>query len=791
MYTIYGIYTNTNGLPTKICIYSDINTTSLVNAISPTLKLGDNTAGSLEMTIPVGNPGYDKLEKMTSEIIVERYGTEIWAGRIISEKGDFHNNRVLTCEGELAYLIDSIQPQYEYCKELAEQKVWVEEILESIIEEHNKQVGTDKQFDLGVVTVEDETKYTEEKPFDPTSPVFVTNNETTLDAINSQLIDIYGGHIRVRRVIQNDKLHRYIDYLKDYNKNENPQTIRFGENLLDFTKNWDMTELATVVLPRGSSMQYTEFYTMDTPLTLRERKNEAGDKWNSEFEKENYVCEEKDIHGTVTNRYYAYKTESTPGEFEYADYVVNENAVRKYGWIAAVVDFEDIDECKPLFDKAVKYLREERFNEMIIEVSAIDLQYLSKDTYPINLLDTIRCVSKPHGLNATFPVTELSIQLDNPSNSTYTLNGSVKNNSLSGYSKVNDEILKNLDKNIPSEGSMLDKAKDQAAAIIDSATRGFVSILRQEGRSESLVISTNPIEEGYHPPDPDKGETIGYWTDTNVWQWNSKGLIYRCYDKDGNYPEIGPAITSDGKIVADYITTGVLRGGKYKNGDKDEYNFVLDMEHDDVYLNMKKGSIDLGISDTYSDGKFHADNNGFMRCEDGLIGGFTIGTHTISNKKMKLSEDGLAFYVDEGEKGLTFMGTYGTNYWSKKQEAKGLTIDMDKKNGYISWAYADPSDETLYTVKLMYTSVDLPYKNDPTKVFTANRVHLGCDLDLNNWTAYNTWIDPDTGGCVDGLSVDYGATDNVYLRVYNSNGTVAGTLLCRIRNGFILKGKKV
>ena len=42
---------------------------------------------------------------------------------------------------------------------------------------------------------------------------------------------------------------------------------------------------------------------------------------------------------------------------------------------------------------------------------------------------------------------------------------------------------------------------------------------------------------------------------TKVWRWNSGGLGYSSTGKDGPF---GTAITSDGKIVADYITTGNL-----------------------------------------------------------------------------------------------------------------------------------------------------------------------------------------------------------------------------------------
>lgn len=100
-------------------------------------------------------------------------------------------------------------------------------------------------------------------------------------------------------------------------------------------------------------------------------------------------------------------------------YVTNEEGIKRFGWIELVVDFEDVTEPEELLQKAKDYLADEQFDDVVIDVSAVDLRYLSKDTLSINLLDNVRCISRPHGMDRIFPVTELSIQLDNPANSTY------------------------------------------------------------------------------------------------------------------------------------------------------------------------------------------------------------------------------------------------------------------------------------------------------------------------------------------------------------------------------------
>ena len=77
-----------------ITIYNDMYVTESAKAINPKLNLKDNSAGSLEITLPIGNAGYDVLKRMSSEITVYRDNDEIWSGRIITEKNDFRNNRI-------------------------------------------------------------------------------------------------------------------------------------------------------------------------------------------------------------------------------------------------------------------------------------------------------------------------------------------------------------------------------------------------------------------------------------------------------------------------------------------------------------------------------------------------------------------------------------------------------------------------------------------------------------------------------------------------------------------------
>lgn len=105
---MYSVYAD------GVCIYNDAFALDNMKLASPKLTLEDNAAGSFVMTVPPSNLGYSTIIRMVTDIAVHKDGKEIWAGRVLSENEDFYRNRVLTCEGELAFFNDSTQPPAEY-----------------------------------------------------------------------------------------------------------------------------------------------------------------------------------------------------------------------------------------------------------------------------------------------------------------------------------------------------------------------------------------------------------------------------------------------------------------------------------------------------------------------------------------------------------------------------------------------------------------------------------------------------------------------------------------------------
>lgn len=481
---MYSIYAD------DVCIYSDVFAVDSMKVINPKLTLEDNGAGSLSVTLPPHNTGYASIVRMVTDISVQKDGEEIWAGRVLSESEDFYRNRILYCEGELAYFNDSTQPPAEYSG------LSVRGYLERLIAVHNSKVAANRRFTLGAVTVVD-------KNF----PTYYTNHDKTMAVFNA-LVEQYGGHLRVRKV----NGVRYLDYLAEY-PDTCSQVIQFGSNIIDFTKQWDSTEFATVIVPLGNRLEDSPIEALDAYLTV-----------------------ESVNQGSM--------------------YVQSNEAVAIYGWIEKAVTWDDVSDPAVLLEKARAYLSDIQFDNMELELSALDLHYLNVDVEAVKLLDEIRVISRPHGLDRMFPVTKLEIPLDSPEQTQFKLGTTVKTSLTSVNNQISAAILKKID-DLPKAHSILKEAKENATQIMNMATTGYITITKDDYGSETLYISN----------------VRDYTKADKLWKWNMNGLGY---SNDGG-KTFGLAITMDGSIVADYITTGVLNADVIRAGTLKDYggNFIL------------------------------------------------------------------------------------------------------------------------------------------------------------------------------------------------------------------------
>ena len=594
---MYSIYAD------GACIYSDVFAVDSMKVINPKLTLEDNGAGSLVVTLPPHNAGYASIVRMVTDISVQKDGEEIWAGRVLSESEDFYRNRILYCEGELAYFNDSTQPPAKYSG------MSVRGYLERLIAVHNSKVAANRRFTLGAVTVVD-------KNF----PTYYTNHDKTMAVFNA-MVEQYGGHLRVRKV---DGV-RYLDYLAEY-PDTCSQVIQFGSNIIDFTKQWDSTEFATVIVPLGNRLEDSPIEALDAYLTV-----------------------ESVNHGSM--------------------YVQSNEAVAVYGWIEKAVTWDDVSDPAVLLEKAKAYLSDIQFDNMELELSDLDLHYLDVDVEAVKLLDEIRVISRPHGLDRMFPVTKLEIPLDSPEQTQFKLGTTVKTSLTSVNNQISAAILKKID-DLPKAHSILKEAKENATQIMNMATTGYITITKDDYGSETLYISN----------------VRDYTKADKLWKWNMNGLGY---SNDGG-KTFGLAITMDGSIVADYITTGVLNADVIRAGTLKDYggNFILDFETGK--LTMKRGSINIG------NGNFTVDEEGNLYARRGTFAGTLSGAKGTFGGQLVAASGDFKGVVQASD----FLDRYGRSMMSGDKFASdyldlyGLTI-RNKNTGATTFAVSSTGVITI------------------------------------------------------------------------------------------------
>ena len=219
------------------------------------------------------------------------------------------------------------------------------------------------------------------------------------------------------------------------------------------------------------------------------------------------------------------------------DYLVNSEAVAKYGFIVKTVTWDDVKTPEMLLSKGKRWLTEEQFENMVIDVKAVDLHYTDEQIEQFKLFDMVPVHSTPHGMNTKFPLSKMTIKLNNPSGNAFTLGTTLKTSLTTKSSSTTSAIQKAME-TIPVPYSIVQQAVDQATALITAATHGHVVTTG----NEQLIMDTNDIN-----------------TASKVWRWNLNGFGYSSTGYNGTYKT---AITMDGWIVGERIAANSISGDK-------------------------------------------------------------------------------------------------------------------------------------------------------------------------------------------------------------------------------------
>lgn len=301
-----------------------------------------------------------------------------------------------------------------------------------------------------------------------------------------------------------------------------------------------------------------------------------------------------------------------------------------------------------------------------------------KNLIKVGLGDIVSCTDNPLGITFKSKVIRVKKDVLNNRNIEVEL-GQFKK----GLSNAIQDAIEDVSEEIKRNTSDLEKAINNATELLTSALGGYV--VKRPG--ELLIMDTEDIN-----------------TATKVWRWNLNGLGYSDVGVNGPYRL---AITMDGQMVADFITTGTLNAGLIKTG-------VLMSKDSKTWINMDDGSFNfkdqlvwdssrdkliLGPKTeiTWNSVTSKPDIEGIV---NGAVGGIEIGgRNLILNSKGFKTTDGylLATYnMSEDweldtEYTITIKGTVNSG------QQFGIWLNGDQTNGTMFTP--DSSDITKHTFR--------------------------------------------------------------------------------------------
>lgn len=347
-----------------------------------------NKSGSFVFTIYQDHPYYDKLQKLKTIITVYKNEKIVFRGRILNDSIGFFKAKTFTCEGELSFLLDSIQRPYTFAG--SPEKLFIQ-----FISNHNSSIDEVKNFGIGEITVKDDNDYINRSN---------SSYDNTLTNIKDHLVKTHEGYLHITR---GDNQKPILNWFADF-PYMSQQNINFGENLLDFVKTNSAENIATAIIPLGAKIK-------------------------SESEEETEEAEEKRL--TI---------ESVNGGI---DYIYDPVAVAKYGWIFKVEIWDDVTEPANLLRKGQASLNNIIKQNTTIEVKAIDLALMDRSIDSFELGDYINIISEPHGLNDKLLLKKQTLDLLKPDNDKITLGytySTFTDKSLSSNTQ-NDTIIKRVE----------------------------------------------------------------------------------------------------------------------------------------------------------------------------------------------------------------------------------------------------------------------------------------------------------------------------------------------------------
>lgn len=616
---------------------------------------GIGKGGTAEIVMPEGHPAYNYFLGYRTVVEIYRDGDLRFRGRALYPVDDYYNRRTVMCEGELCFLQDVVDREYFY------RAVEPWEIFRYMIQRYNENVEPFKQFKIGTVADFYDHEAIDMENMEP--------GDTILTQIN-KLLERCGGYI----VFTTDETGaRVINWVATVGKYSD-QIIDVGENLFNLSKNGMNPDFATAIRPFGVTYRVSADPDSETRRLSLEGSSLAP-----------------------------------------SGYVVDDAAVAKYGTIMKMVTWDDVVSVEQLYHDAKKYLDKCKIPVTSLELTALDLSYVDASVDSFDLGDYIRVISKPHGLDTYFQLTEQSEDLLDPKNNKITVGKEIKSLTTLGV-EGDQNVKKEMQQALTGLKTWVSTGTDQATATIEVEQQSLI-----EQTKESILLE---VSEKYAT----KTQLGGYATTSFV--------------------------SSEMALLAGSISlqvSGSLGGNaSIKLSVNDEIHEAgLDLSSirsafakDTSVVTINGGKI------TFNSGTLVINSTNLKVSADGTLSATNAElsgnlTTTSGLYTSKLSSGRLRFFYD----GVEYGGIAST-YYATDTSKRGIEVRTETGSTFLSFSIYDEEDKTYSPAYIInygmnpsgHTARHLFYDsaNFLGEVFCKYNVYIGNNYCLRTYTADGT-----------------------------------------------------
>ena len=388
-----------------------------------------NSVSYLDFTIAPNHPLYNTIEK--DKGLVEFYSDNVlkFRGKINEIEIDDYGYKIVSCNSVLQYLNHTRVRSYSTVPGDADltAPTSVEGYFQWLIDQHNLHVkDASERFEVGV---------NQGAALDKNDYIIRSNDNypTTLDEINDKILDNLGGYLFVEYKDDRNILNLYSDV-----HSTNSQIIDFGSNILSISYKENDDELYTVVIPRGGTPEKKEGDTKDPkPINIKNLPDNTFDT-------------DSDI-------------------VKSGDCVYSLSATKRYGYREYYYSNNDILDPSNLLKAAVLQLRLQMSPKVTIETKAIDLSIAYPGYEQLNIGDACRVRSARHNLDDYFMLSEMELDLNDPSQTTYMF-GDEYVSLVGRQSNYLKQINSSIDRNYEDVNTAMSYGK-AAAKLADTANK--------------------------------------------------------------------------------------------------------------------------------------------------------------------------------------------------------------------------------------------------------------------------------------------------------------------------------